>query len=284
VTTQRPAAEYDFDIVSLRTVTTFRVAAASMAVCAVVVCLLAAVPQEIGPRDALWIIVNDECVPGQLHLHDPKPCVQVDLRDGIGKGFAILKDFQRATQLLLIPTARVSGIESPIILAPDAPNYFAEAWEARTYIDKALHRTLPRDDLALAINSAAGRSQDQLHIHVDCIQPDVHQALREHEASIGNRWAALDVYFSGHRYEAMWVPGERLGSNNPFRLLAEGIPGAAQDMGDRTLVVVGSFRANGAAGFIILEDQVSRESHDSGYGEELLDHACRIAPAAQSKN
>jgi CDP-diacylglycerol pyrophosphatase len=119
---------------------------------------------------------------------------------------------------------------------------------------------------------------------VDCIQPDVQQALREREASIGNRWAPLDVSFSGHRYEAMWVPGKRLGSNNPFRFLAEGIPGAVQNMGDRTLVVVGSFRANGAAGFVILEDQVNRERHDSAYGEELLDHACRIAAAAQPKN
>jgi CDP-diacylglycerol pyrophosphatase len=66
--------------------------------------------------------------------------------------------------------------------------------------------------------------------------------------------------------------------------LAEGLPDAALDMGDRTLVVVGSFRANGAAGFVILEDQVNRESNDSAYGEELLDHACRIATAAQPKN
>ena len=268
----------------LRTVTSFRVSAAVIAVWAVVVWLPAAAPQEIGPRDALWIIVHDECIPGQLQSHDPKPCVQVDLRDGIEKGFAILKDIRGATQILLIPTAHISGIESPIILAPDAPNYFADAWEARTYIDEALHRTLPRDDLALAINSAASRSQDQLHIHVDCIRPDVHQALRKHEPSIGNRWAPLDVSFSGHHYESMWVPGKRLGSNNPFRFLAEGIPGAAQNMGDRTLVVVGSSRANGAAGFVILEDQVNRESHDSAHGEELLDHACRIAATAQPKN
>ena len=139
----------------------------------------------------LWFIVHDECVSDQLQNQDPKPCVQVNLRDGIEKGFAILKDIRGATQVLLIPTARVPGIESPMILAPDAPNYFADAWEARTYIDEALHRTLPRDDFGLAINSAANRSQDQLHIHVDCIRPDVHEALREREASIGNRWAPL---------------------------------------------------------------------------------------------
>ena len=281
MTAEKATAEYDFDMAGLPTVTTFRASAAVMELCAVVVWILTAAPQEIGPRDALWIVVHDECVPDQLHSHDPKPCVQVDLRDGIEKGFAILKDTWGATQFLLIPTARVSGIESPIILAPDAPNYFADAWEARTYIDEALHQTLPRDDIGLAINSTASRSQDQLHIHVDCIRPDLHEALREREASIGNRWAPLDVSFSGHHYGAMWVPGELLGSNNPFRLLAEGFPGAAQDMGDRTLVVVGSSRATGAAGFVILEDQVNRESHDSAHGEELLDHACRIATAAQ---
>jgi CDP-diacylglycerol pyrophosphatase len=265
-------------------VTTFRVSAAVIAVCTVFLWILAAAPQVIGPRDALWIIVHDECVPNQLHTNNPRPCVQVDLRDGVEKGFAVLKDIGSATQLLLIPTVRITGIESPIILAPDAPNYFAEAWEARKYIDEALHRTLPRDDIGLAINSSVGRSQDQLHIHVDCIRPDLHEALRERAASIGNRWAPLDVSFSGYDYWAMWVPGERLGSNNPFRILAEGLPGAAQDMRDRTLVVVGSSRANGAPGFVILEGQVNRESHDSAYGERLLDHSCRIAAASEPKS
>jgi len=133
----------------------------------------------------------------------------------------------------------------------------SEAWEARRYIDEALHQTLPRDEIGLAINSGFGRSEDQLHIHVACIRSDVHEALREREASIGNRWAPLDVSFFGHRYQAKWVPGERLGSHNPFRLLAEGFPGAAQDMGDRTLVVFGSSRPDGAPGSVILEDEIN---------------------------
>ena len=280
--TSKPTAEYDFDMAGLRTVSRFRLSAAVTAVCAALVWILAAAPQAIGPRDALWIIVHDECVPNQLHNADPRPCVEVNLHDGIEKGFAVIKDIGSATQLLLIPTARISGIESPIVLAPDAPNYFAEAWEARKYIDQALHRTLPREDIGLAINSTVSRSQDQLHIHVDCVRPELRDALREREASIGNRWAPLDMSFSPHHYQASWVPGERLGSNNPFRLLAEGFPSAAHDLGDRTLVVAGSSRANGVSGFVILEDQVNRESHDLAHGEELLDHACRIATDAQS--
>ena len=257
--------------------------------------ILAAAPQTLGPRDALWIIVHDDCVPDQLHNHNPDPCARVDLDGGVGPGRHEPRrngrlgqesdeNRPRVRHYLLIPTARISGIESPLILAPDAPNYFAEAWGARTYLDDALHQTLPREDVALAINSAPGRSQDQLHIHIDCVDPDVQAALRGRAASIGVHWAPLDVAFSDHHYWAMWVPGERLGANNPFRLLAEGLPGAAQDMGDRTLVVVGSTRADGTQGFVILEDRVDRAHDDTAHGEELMDHSCRVAASAPPKN
>ncbi len=79
------------------------------------------------------------CVADQLQANNPEPCVQVNLQGGIERAYGILKDIRGATQLLLIATARISGIDSPIILAPDAPNYFAEAWDARSYIDEALH-------------------------------------------------------------------------------------------------------------------------------------------------
>jgi CDP-diacylglycerol pyrophosphatase len=258
--------------------------AAAFAACAAFVCLAAAAQEQLTTRDVLWVVVHDKCIPDELQKHDPNPCVRVDLDDGVEKGFVVLKDIWGNTQFLLIPTARIPGIESPAILAPDAPNYFADAWDARTYIDAALGHKLPREDIGLAINSAVGRSQDQLHIHVDCVRPDVQAALQEEAPTIGNHWAPLDVQLSGHHYQAMWVAGERLGANNPFRLLAEGLPGAAQDMGDRTLVVIGSSRANGAAGFIVLEDQVDQENHDKASGEELLDHSCTIAADAQPKN
>jgi CDP-diacylglycerol pyrophosphatase len=75
----------------------------------------------------------------------------------------------------------------------------------------------------------------------------------------------------------MWVPGEHLSPHNPFILLAERLPDAIQDMGNRTLVVVGLTRSDGTKGFVILADQVNKESGDLAFGEELLDHACHIA-------
>ena len=62
-------------------------------------------------------------------------------------------------------------------LSPGAPNYWAQAWHARRYVDQRAGRVLGRDELSLAINSVYGRSQDQLHIHIECIKPAVRAAL-----------------------------------------------------------------------------------------------------------
>jgi len=256
-----------------------RVSAVVATICASAAFLMLAADaaQRDLSRDALWQVVHNICVPGQSQLHDPKPCLQVDLNGGIESGFAILRDPRGGTQFLLIPTTRISGIESPIVRRPNAPNYFADAWEARTYINEALHRTLPRDGVGLAINSAVSRSQDQLHIHFSCIRADVLQALHKNEERIGDHWAPFNVSFSGHRYEAMWVTGEHLSPHNPFSLLAASLPDAARDMGNRTLAVIGLTRADGTKGFVILADQANKKRDDLAYGEELLDHACHIA-------
>jgi CDP-diacylglycerol pyrophosphatase len=259
--------------------TVFRASAgvAAICTCAAFLLLAADAAQRDLSRNALWEIVNNVCVPGQSQHQDPKPCLQVNLNGGIESGFAILRDPRGGTQFLLIPTTRISGIESPIVRGPNATNYFASAWEVRSYINEALHLTLPRDGIGLAINSAVSRSQDQMHIHFSCIRADVWEALHRNEGRIGNHWAPFNVSFFGHYYVAMWVSGEHLGPHNPFRLLAERLPDATRDMGNRTLVVIGLTRTEGTKGFVILADQVNKESGDVANGEELLDHACHIA-------
>jgi CDP-diacylglycerol pyrophosphatase len=116
-----------------------------------------------------------------------------------------------------------------------------------------------------------------LHIHIDCVRADVFDALHKNEEQIGDHWTFFKHSLVGHQYLAMWVPGDTLGSTNPFRLLAESSPDAARGMGNHTLAVVELTRADGTKGFVILAGQVNRESGDLGIGEELLDHSCRIA-------
>ena len=199
---------------------------------AIVVCA----PQVAADPNALWTIVNGQCVPDQRSNDDPAPCALVDLDGGEPRGYAVLKDLVGATQFLLIPTERVAGIESPQILAPDAPNYFADAWRARSFVEQRAGRELPRDWLSLAINSADARSQDQLHIHIDCVRADVRQALTAHATDIGLTWQPFPVALAGQRYRALALQGSDLTADNPFQLLSDGLP-PGDSMGAQTLVV-----------------------------------------------
>jgi CDP-diacylglycerol pyrophosphatase len=237
-----------------------------------------ALPACAADPDALWNVVGGECVPSQQAKQDPAPCVSVDLAGG----YAVLKDQSGATQVLVIPTTKITGIESPVLLDPAAPNYWADAWRARHDVETFAHREIPREDLALAVNSIYGRSQDQLHIHVDCIRPDVRDALDTAMDRIGPKWAPLDVSLAGHRYRAMRIAGEELGDRNPFKLLADADPMARAEMGLETLVVAGAVFEDGSPGFIVLSDRFDPSMHDAASGESLLDHGCQVLHPAGS--
>jgi CDP-diacylglycerol pyrophosphatase len=224
--------------------------------------------------DALWTIVHERCVPDQLRSASPRPCEIVDL----AAGYSVLKDLVGETQFLLIPTARIGGIESPELLAPDAPNYFAHAWSVHALIGERAHRAVPRDAIALAINSIYGRTQNQLHIHIDCLRADVRAALRAHAAAIGESWSAVPAPLAGHRYLARRLADL---SVSPFRLLAEGVPGAAAAMGSHTLVLAGATFPDGGDGFYLLDGRADLASLDRGSGEELQDHGCAVLLGAQ---
>jgi CDP-diacylglycerol pyrophosphatase len=243
-------------------------------------CLIPTGTQAANP-DALWNIVHDECVPGWLRAGDPSPCAIVDLGRGVGKGYAILKDLKGDAQYLLIPTSRITGIESPAIVAAHARNYFAEAWRWRSLFESLLHRALPRDLIGLAINSKSGRTQNQLHIHIDCLRSEVSDLLRRHLAELGHDWRALPEELAGHRYMATRVLGSNL-DVNPFKLLAARIPGADHQMGEYSLVVVGATFADHRNGFVVLAGHVDRDTDDHASGEELQDHACAVAKESRS--
>lgn len=221
--------------------------------------------------DALWRIISERCVPDQLANRDPAPCSLVDLDTGEATGYVVLKDIVGARQFLLMPTARITGIDSPALLAPGATNYFAAAWDARSFTEAAAGGTLPRDWVSLAVNSAVSRSQDQLHIHIDCLRADVHEALRRYAGTVGDTWAAFPAPLAGHTYSAIAVAGEDL-AVDPFVLLADGIEGARANMGVNTLVVVGANDVRGGPGFIVLADRADGETGDLAGGEALQDH------------
>jgi CDP-diacylglycerol pyrophosphatase len=244
-----------------------------LAATAAAACLTAG-PARLHAADpnVLWRIVHDQCVPHQAQFGAPLPCTAVN-RAG---GYAVLKDIEGATQFLLIPTARVTGIEDPAILAPGAPNYWQAAWDATNLVEAEANQALPREDLSLAINSIHGRTQNQLHIHIDCIRLDVRDVLRQHAAEIGETWARFPVPLSGHPYQAMRVETLNRPGATPFQLLADQLPGARADMGDETLLAVGATFAGGDPGFYLLAGRADLATGNRGEAEELQDHTCAL--------
>jgi CDP-diacylglycerol pyrophosphatase len=248
----------------------------------------AAGPIRLADPNVLWKIVHGRCMAEFASTGSPSPCVSITLDGGEAHGFAVLKDIRGNTQYLLIPTAKITGIESPQLLAPGATNYMARAWDIRDLSEKRAGHPLPPEDILLAINSRRGRTQDQLHIHVDCIRPDVLAALRKAAPGIGPHWAPLPDTLQGHRYRAMWIDADRLDEENPFKLLAVSLGGDPATlptrMGRHTLALAGSPQP-GRPGFVLLDGAAGTGSFrllpglDFGPGsaEELEDHGCAVA-------
>jgi CDP-diacylglycerol pyrophosphatase len=119
----------------------------------------------------------------------------------------------------------------------------------------------------MAINSAASRSQDQLHIHVACIAPKVAEFLRRHQAKIHEAWSFLSSPLLGHRFAAMKVETDSLAHVDPFKLLAHGLPSGSQ-----TLAVIGVTFSR--LGFYLLANESGASPRKIVSAEALLDDKC----------
>jgi CDP-diacylglycerol pyrophosphatase len=225
---------------------------------------------------ALWHVVHDSCVPDQQRSGRPAPCIEVSLAQGLEHGYAVLKDKHGAEQYLVMPTAQITGIEDARLLAPDAADYFADAWRARTYVEALIGKPMPRQDMAVSVNSPYGRSQDLLHLHVDCLTPRSVAALAAALPRVERRWSRAPFSFEGHPYYAIRLDGEAPPAN-PFRVLADGLPGAAKAMSAWTLVLAGARFEDGKPGFVLLAGHADPAHGDFASGEELQDHDCAVA-------
>lgn len=216
-------------------------------------------------------MVHDLCAPDQRILHLAAPCLSVDLERGV----AVVPDPGSPTQILLVPTRRIAGIESPELLAPDAVNYWQAAWEARRDLADRLGAVPDRGDVGMAVNAVAGRSQAQLHIHIACVRPEVKMALAG--LPLSRTWSPARVH--GGVWRTRWVGGEDLRTAEPFALLARASPAVASAMGLQTLVVIGARAPDGRPGFHLLSRSADLAAGYAGHGEFLLDRSCRSVGA-----
>jgi CDP-diacylglycerol pyrophosphatase len=182
--------------------------------------------------------------------------------------FVIIKDNdpQKPDAYLIVPTDPVKGIEDPQIFLAPVVDFWDYGWnEAERYIKQS------PDNTGLAINSAHGRTQNQLHIHISCVIPSVAAILASNDANIGSDpthpWPqSLGPH--GNPYEVMRV--KSLATNGGPFTLVKMFPQAEGHMGDQSIAVIGS---KTAGVYYVLDTYF--HGPNLGAAEELLNQTCK---------
>jgi CDP-diacylglycerol pyrophosphatase len=230
----------------------------------VCICLSSgAIAFSFNERGALWHVVDDLCLPMQRAISLPLPCLKVDPE----RGFVVIRAPLDETQIIIVPTAKMEGIESPVVLQDNMPNLWLFAWNERSRVTARVRRPLDWSDIGMAINSKEQRTQDQLHIHVSCVDARLKQALASHAGTISTKWSALDLHPWANQYRIKRIDVAAL-NQNIFKLIADEVPGARLRMALQSIAVVGLPDKNGDRGFAVLVNS------KGGHAEELLDHTC----------
>ena len=244
---------------------------------ALLAALLAAVtvasPASAAPdpsRDVLWAALKT-CVLAKRLANRTFPCLSVDLGDGDRPGSAVLRAPGEPTHSVVMPTDTVPGLEAPVLRGPRGTAYWRAALAARPLVSDVLKGRLTPAEVGLAVNSARGRSQDQLHIHLDCLKPSVLKAVRAHGRQVRHTWSRFPVPLAGDRYYALRVPEAEAAQFNPFAALHT-LPGARPDLHRTSFAALATPPGDPEPGYILLAYRAPSAS-----AEDVMDHSCTVA-------
>jgi CDP-diacylglycerol pyrophosphatase len=227
-------------------------------------------------RTALWQVVR-ACVADFKLTGAPFPCLEVNLAGGEELGNVVMRP-PLSEDTVLAPTRRIVGIEDPFLQSPGAPNYFDAAWRARTFLKGADGQAPERDAIALVVNPAAVRGQDQLHIHVGCLLPSARLTLAAAAPKIPiGEWARIGAVVPHTMFWGLRVRGTDLSNVEPFRLAAEALAGKTKGPGDLTIVVAG-VRVESDDEFLILASYAKAPHAWWPVGSDDLLSACPAGP------
>lgn len=181
--------------------------------------------------------------------------------------------------LLVIPTARITGIECDQILNPkDVLNLWSAAWgKAKEQFGKSLKPT----EWMLGINSKFGRSHNQLHVHLTGVDKNIRTQLDKltNVPTDLTKWNDSLYVLGDHAYRIVKVKSLE---TNPFTLLQDHVAQKFKDRFDQSLVVV----ADARDGYYLIATQGKpkvtgqpahepdlkiREGSNTYYGTEAID-------------
>ena len=147
---------------------------------------------------------------------------------------------------LLLPTNRIRGIECPYLYNGSELNLWSAAWlQAGKLVAKN-----PTRPIAIGVNSATARSQNQLHIHLAQVNPTTLADLRaipNPETHLDN-WTKTDVVLRVNKTKSKIPRHFRVvkytgGLPDLFGVLKRQLP-ATEDMADQSIGVVDAGQPN----------------------------------------
>ena len=188
--------------------------------------------------------------------------------------YAIVKDCaaSKPQGYLLIPVKAVTGVDDPQIFESAFVGLWAEAWQwSKEFPGQPAART------AVAINSAGKRSEQQLHIHISCVDREVRKTLWQKDRNIpmyskysplNSKPLRIGLGVRRHTYDVVKVP-VLAGENSPFEVVRALRRADQAQMAKQGIAVVAAKRTGG---FYVLN---TSEDDGGGHAEELLDQRCR---------
>ena len=230
-------------------------------------------------RELLRQVTTGLCAPNAQLTGLPTPCRQVVWKPG----FAVLRAPGERQHFILVPLRPLRGLESPALWRPGQPNWFGLAWRQRWYLSAWGQAPVADERIALALNAPSGRSQDQLHVHLACLRPEVRKQLRDLAASLDEHWRVLPMALAGSRYQARRLSETQLLAADFFPALASQPPYPLPDP-RLSLAVVALPSRDASRQFLLLAGRAGSQPGDQGSAERLLAADCRgttAAPATQ---
>jgi CDP-diacylglycerol pyrophosphatase len=211
------------------------------------------------PRDTLWTVVQS-CVLARQTIGVAFPCVEVDA-PGTPGAVAVLRPPLEDTHLLVVPQSRIPGIEAAEPGSADMARVWQRAWESRRLLST---RPVPWDRAGMALNGPGIRSQDQLHIHVDCLDERRMKSLAPQLRHLGPGWTRLSGDYG--RFWATRVDAPDLSRFDPAVLADRGLP---FQRARASLGVIGTKGAGGRDSLVVFASPTESL-------EIILDSNCRI--------
>ena len=182
--------------------------------------------------------------------------------------YVIIKDNAptKPEAYLLIPTMTVTEIDDEQVFAAAYVNLWANAWDqSEQYPGWGGRR------IGMAINSAHARTQDQLHVHISCIDAKVAQILDEKAKESEGRPYTVQLPPANNSYDVATV-NDLTDGESPF-WVAKKAAGTGERMADKSVAVV---KAKEPGRYYVLTTMY--KDGKGGAAEELLDQRCANAP------